>query len=255
MKELFSVQNKTALITGASSGIGKHFARTLAKHGANVILIGRNQNRLNEVANECEKYKVKTLTISADVKDSSDVAKIISESQKTFSTLDIAINSAGIGLRVPVMETEEKQWDDVLDINLKGTFLVAQAAAKWMISTKTPGKIINVSSAAAFHISNTRVAYSASKIGVESITRTMALDLAQHKISVNCISPGFFVTDLTENYLKTEIGKQEITGVPMQRAASVQELEGTLLLLASNASSYITGSILHVDGGFSVNKV
>lgn len=255
MNELFSVKNQAALITGASSGIGKHFALTLAKHGADVILVGRNHERLAEAENECKKYKVKTLAIVADVRKSSEVAKIIEAGKKNFPHLNILINTAGIAMRVPALELGETQWDDVIDINLKGTFLLSQAAANWMIATKTAGKIINISSSAAFHITPTRLAYSASKIGVESITRTLASSLVKHNIRVNCIAPGFFVTSLTQNYLQTEIGKEELNAVPMQRAANVKELEGALLLLASEASSYMTGSILHVDGGFAIDKI
>lgn len=255
MENLFSVKNNIVLITGASAGIGKHFALTLAKYGANIILVGRNTERLNQTAQECQQYGVKTFAISADVKDSTGINKIIENSKKHFSHIDTLINAAGIAMRVPSLEITEQQWDDVMDINLKGTFLMSQAVAKWMIETKTAGKIINISSSAAFHTTTTRSVYSASKIGVESITRNLALNLAEHNIRVNCIAPGFFVTDLTRNYLKTDLGKSEIGMLPMRRAAEVKELEGTLLLLASDASSYMTASTIHIDGGYATAKV
>lgn len=254
MTKLYNVKNKIALITGASSGIGRSFASTLAKEGAHLILLGRHEERLKAAERECQQFGVKTLSLVADVKDSSSVERIMEESKKQFPELDILINAAGIGMRVPALELSETQWDDVLDTNLKGTFLVSQAAAKWMIETKTAGKIINISSAAAFHTTLTRSPYSASKIAVESITRSLALSLIKHKIRVNCIAPGFFVTELTKNYLETEEGKAEIGAVPAGRAAHVSELEGALLLLASEASSYITGSVIHVDGGLCIQK-
>ncbi|PJE16903.1 SDR family NAD(P)-dependent oxidoreductase [Legionella sp.] len=255
MNTIFSVQDKVALITGASSGIGRHFAISLAKQGAHVILVGRNEERLLVVEDECKKQGVRALSFSADVKNSHAVAKLISQSKDAFSKVDILINAAGIGMRVPTMELSEQQWDDVIDINLKGTFLVSQSIAKWMIETKTAGKIINISSSAAFFSTPTRAAYSASKIGVESLTRSMALSLVPHGIQVNCIAPGFFVTELTETYLQSETGKNELAALPMGRAASVTELEGVLLLLCSNASSYMTGSVIRVDGGYAISKV
>ena len=255
MEEIFSVKNKVALITGASSGIGRHFAKTLAKYGAHVILIGRNQERLIAAEQDCQKYDVNTFSICADIQKEQEVAGIVEKSKKLFSQVDILINSAGIAKRVPLLEVDGQQWDDTININLKGTFLVSQAIAKWMIATKTAGRIINISSAAVFNIIPTLAEYSASKIGVESLTRTFAMDLVSHKICVNCIAPGFFVTDINRDYLQTDSGKSDIDGIPMRRAADVRELEGILLLLASNASSYMTGSIVRVDGGYSINKV
>lgn|SRR3990167_2074309 len=255
MKELFSVAGQTALITGASSGIGKHFAVTLAKHGANVVLVGRNKQRLEEVEQSCKTHHVKALSICADVSKAADIAAMVETSQKHFSKVDILINAAGIAVRVPALDMTEQQWNDVMNINLRGTFLVCQAMSRWMIATQTAGRIINISSAAAFYTTLTRIAYSASKIAVESVTRSLALNLAPHHIRVNCISPGFIVTELTRDYLQTEQGKKDLTIVPMQRAAQVNELEGVLLLLASTASSYMTGSVIEIDGGFATQKV
>ncbi len=215
-----------------------------------VILAG-----LARVDAECKKFSVKTLPICADVKNSQAVDGLIAQSKQHFAHMDILINAAGIGMRIPTMELTEQQWDEVIDINLKGTFLVSQNVAKWMIETKTPGKIINVSSSAAFFTTPTRAVYSASKIGVGRLTRTMALSLVEHSIHVNCIAPGAFITPLTKNYLDSEIGKAELASLPMRRAADVAELEGVLLLLTSSASSYMTGSVLHIDGGYAISKV
>lgn len=252
---IFSVKGNTALITGASSGIGRFCAETLAKNGANVILIGRDEARLKATEKNCQQHGVKTLVISADIKNNADVSSMIKQAKQQFKSVDTVINAAGIASRVPLLETSEKQWDDVFDTNVKGTFLVAKACADWMISTKTAGNIINVSSSAAFSTTKPRIAYSASKIAVESATRTMALNLVEHNIRVNCIAPGFFITSMTETYLTTDDGKSDIKKVPMQRAASLDEMEGVLMLLASSASSYMTGSIIRIDGGFAINKV
>lgn len=255
MEEIFLVKNRVAFITGASSGIGKHFAITLSKYGADLILVGRHPERLAEVEQKCKAQGSKTAVIHQDLNETDAMPALIQQAKKNFSHVDILINSAGVGLRVPFLENTEAQWDKVIDTNLKRTFFLTQAIAQWMIETQTAGSIINVSSSAAFHTTSTRSIYSASKIGVESLTRSLALSLIQHKIRVNCIAPGFFVTDLTRDYLQTEIGKHEIAHLPMQRAANVTELEGVLLLLASNASSFMTGSVVRVDGGFSISKI
>lgn len=255
MQDLFSVKGDIALVTGASSGIGKHFALTLAKSGAAVILVGRDQSRLEQVEEECRANGVKTLAIVADISQSQEISRIIQESKKHFPRVDILINAAGMALRKLTLAIDEEQWDSIMNTNLKGIFLLSQQIAQWMIETKTAGRMINISSSAAFHITPTRTAYSASKIAVESITRSLALSLVEHGIRVNCIAPGFFITEMTESYLHTDIGQKELMHVPMQRAAQVKELEGVLLLLASQASSYMTGSILHVDGGFAISKV
>lgn len=255
MNSLFSVKDHVALITGASSGLGKYFATTLAKHGAHIILIGRNEERLKAVTDECEKLGAKAHYICADIKNSHAIQKIIEQSKQHFSHIDILINAAGIVVRDPALEVKEEDWDEILDINLKGSFFMAQAAAKWMIETKTAGKIINISSSAAFHSTTIRAAYSASKIAVESITRTLAMNFTEHNIRVNCIAPGFFVTAINREHLQTPAGKAELAKVPMQRAGEFPELEGALLLLASNASSYMTGSVLHIDGGYAIQKV
>lgn len=255
MNNLFSVSGKIALITGASSGIGKYFANVLAKHGAHVILVGRNEQRLLEVEQECKKYNGKVLSIRADVSSANDIATIVPSCKKQFNYVDILLNVAGIAQRVALLQMTEQQWDDVLNINLKGTFLMSQSIARWMVETGTHGKIINISSSAAFHSTLTRAAYSASKIAVESLTRSLALSLIEHRITVNCIAPGFFVTQLTKDYLNTDVGRTEIAKIPMQRAGDVTDLAGVLLLLTSNASSYMTGSIVQVDGGFAIDKV
>lgn len=254
-QNIFSVKNNVALITGASSGIGRFCALTLAKYGANVILVARNQERLAEVVKSCQEHHVKVISITADIQNSGDILRIIEESKNHFNQVDIVINAAGIGMRVPSLDLTEEQWNKTIDTNLKGTFLVSQGLAKWMVETKTPGRIINISSSAAFHITKTRPVYSASKIAVESLTRSLALELADHQIRVNCIAPGFFITDLTRNYITTDLGKTELAGVPMKRAANLSEMEGVLLLLASNASSYITGSIINIDGGYAIGKL
>jgi len=255
MNSLFSVKGNVALITGASSGIGKFFAMTLAKHGAHVILVGRNEDRLKETLEICKKFGVDAIYVCADIKNSHDIKNIIDQSKQHFSHLDILINTAGMNIRAPALDVTEEAWDEILDINLKGTFFMTQATAKWMIETKTVGKVVNISSTAAFHHTVIRAPYSASKIAVESLTRTLALNLIEHKIRVNCIAPGFFVTPINRDHLQTEAGKAELAKAPMQRAGELSELEGILLLLVSNASSYMTGSVIQVDGGYAIQKI
>lgn len=255
MNNIFDVRHKTALITGASSGIGRHAALLLAEHGAHVIIVGRNQQRLQQVAEQCQTYDVQALALVADVKAADAITAMIKQAKQTFSQVDILINSAGIGNRLSSDQLTPEQWDEVFATNTKGTFLVGSQVAQWMQATQTPGSIINISSAAAFHAGSNRIAYSASKLSVESITRSMASEYVDDQIRVNCLAPGFFETPLTDNFLKSEQGQKEINDVPMQRVAQLEELNGVLLLLASYASSYMTGSVINVDGGFAISRL
>lgn len=255
MDSLFSVKDRIALITGASSGIGKHFAVTLAKAGAHLILVGRNTTRLQETEQACRAFGVQVHGISADVQHVDEIHRMVAESKNVFPKIDILVHVAGIVMRAPVLELTEEQWDQVLDINTKGTFFMLQNIAQWMIETHTAGTLINISSIAAFHLTAIRAAYSASKIAVESLTRSFALSLLPHAIRVNCISPGAFITSINEAHLATSAGQAELASIPMKRAGQLSELDGALLLLASDASSYMTGSILQVDGGFAIGKI
>lgn len=255
MNNIFDVCHKTALITGASSGIGRHAALLLAEHGAHVIIIGRNQQRLHQVAEQCQNHGVQALPLVADVKDAAAITDMLEQAKQTFYKVDILINAAGIGNRLSSDQLTPEQWDEVFATNTKGTFLVGSRVAQWMQATQTAGSIINISSSAAFHVGSNRIAYSASKLSVESITRSMASEYVTDQIRVNCLAPGFFETPLTDNFLKSEQGQREISKVPMQRAAQLEELNGVLLLLASQASSYMTGSIINVDGGFAISRL
>lgn len=251
-----SFNNKCALITGAASGIGKHFAITLARAGCSVILIDKDKEKIRVTEQQCRKHVSKVLAICADVTILADINAAVEMAKINFSQVDILINSAGIGkVHKDILNLTETEWNSVIDVNLKGVFFVSQAIAKWMLSTKTSGKIINISSAAAYHTTKIRSVYSISKIGVECLMRNFALSLCEYNISVNCIAPGFVETELTEDYLKTDGAKAELSQIPMQRAAKLTELDGVLLLLASDYSSYITGTTIQVDGGCAVNKV
>lgn len=252
---IFCLKNKTGMITGAASGIGRHFAVTLAKMGCNLILIDKNNEKLDKTKIICSKYDVTIVTIYSDISINKNIEEAIALAKKNFTKVDLFINSAGVGgVHKDILEFTENDWDNIIDTNLKAAFFICQAIAKWMIETSTPGKIINISSAAAYHTTTIRSIYSISKIGVESLTRNLALSLSQHGINVNCIAPGFVETELSEEYLKTNAANNELKQIPMNRPGKLHELEGILLLLSSDASSYISGTTFHIDGGCAINK-
>ena len=256
MKNLFSLDGKVAFVTGASSGLGRHFALTLARAGATVIIGARRAEKLAEVAKEVETLGRHALPVFLDVTESDSIYHAL---DKTISSgikkIDILINNAGNVVRKPTLEQTEEDWDSILDTQLKGTWLMSQAVAKHMISNHIHGSIINISSVMASRARKNIPAYAAAKAGISHLTRALALDLVEFHIRVNAIAPGWFETDLNRDFLTTEIGKEIVSRIPQKRTGDLEELDGPLLLLASGASSYMTGSILAVDGGCTTNAV
>lgn len=247
---LFSMKHKIVMVTGASSGLGKHFAITLAKAGADVILAARRTNKLFDVANEIKNMGRKALVITLDVTKPQSVLNGIAEAVDQMGQIHVLINSAGSPpFRKNILDYTESEWDVLIDTNLKGSWLVSQAVAKHMIVKNQGGSIINISSIMAVHTRPNALVYSVAKAGVSQMTRALALDLATHNIRVNAISPGWFVTDFNREFLATPAGQDIIRRVPLGRTGRLEELEGPLLLLASDASTFMTGTILTVDGG------
>ena len=253
---LFSMKHKVVLITGASSGLGRHFAITLAKAGADVVLAARRTDKLLDLANEIEAMGQKALAVTLDVTEPQSILEGVAEAVKSMGQIHVLINSAGNPpFRKNVLEYTELEWDALIDTNLKGTWLVSQTVAKQMITQNQGGAIINISSIMAVHTRPNALVYSVAKAGVSQMTRALALDLATHKIRVNAIAPGWFVTDFNRDFLATPVGQDIIQRTPLGRTGMLQELEGPLLLLASDASGFMTGSILAVDGGCATNQI
>ena len=243
----FDVTGRTALVTGASSGLGAHFAEVLAEAGATVILAARRTDRLESLAG---KIGERAIALPLDVTDAESVSACFAAIQeRTGGPADIVVNNSGLSREAFATEMTEEDWDLVLDTNLKGVWRVAKAGAAAMMAAGQGGSIINIASILGLRVSPTLSAYSASKAAVDHLTRAMALELARAGIRVNAIAPGYFQTEINAAFMGTELAAKLVKKVPMRRIGELDELTGPLLLLASDAGSYMTGATLVVDGG------
>jgi NAD(P)-dependent dehydrogenase (short-subunit alcohol dehydrogenase family) len=251
LNELFKVHGKRVLVTGASSqGIGRRFALTLHRCGASVAIAGRREDKLRELMNEM-KLGGKVISVPLDVSSSESVSNAIATVCRDLGGIDILVNAAGIAMDEKALDTKEGDWDAVINTNLKGTWLMNQAAAAAM--RQNGGSIINVASILGLRTSKRLPAYAASKAAVVHMTKCLALEWAPYKIRVNCICPGYFVTDMNRSFLTSKAGERFIARIPMERCGRVDDhhsdLDGPLLLLCSEAGAYMTGSAIVVDGG------
>lgn len=246
---LFDLTGKVALVTGASSGLGRQFALTLAEAGADVVVAARRAERLHELAGEIAGHGRRGEALSLDVSDPASIAAATATAWSTMGRIDILVNNAGVALTKPFLEQTVEDWDFVLDTNLKGAFLVAQAVARRMVEDGRGGNIVNIASIIAQRVEKQLVAYAASKAGLVQVTKTMALELARHDIRVNAIAPGYVITEINKDFLESEAGEKMKRGVPMRRFGAVEDLDGPLLLLAGDGSRFMTGSVVTVDGG------
>jgi NAD(P)-dependent dehydrogenase (short-subunit alcohol dehydrogenase family) len=246
--DLFNLEGKNAIVTGASRGLGKAMAISLAKAGANVAVTDVLDT--SETVKEIKKLHRKSFGLKVDVCNKSDVESMVKEIQKKFGRIDILVNNAGILRTGDAEKLNKEDWDKVIEINLTGQFLCAQAVGRHMIENKS-GKIINISSIAGLSGYASSTPYSASKAGVISLTKTLAAEWGKYNINVNAICPGVFATDMTDDYLKDEQFINMInTKVPLARYAQPDELVGTVIYLASKASDYVTGHSVVIDGGW-----
>jgi NAD(P)-dependent dehydrogenase (short-subunit alcohol dehydrogenase family) len=251
----FSVAGKVALITGASGGFGKHFAAFLAREGAKVGLVARRIDVLQSLAEEIRGAAGVAAVAKLDVADSASIPQAISSIARELGRIDVLVNNSGTTVVKPLLEHTEQDWDAVVDVNLKGAFLVATEVARRMRADGRGGSIINIESILAFRQSGHIPGYTASKAGLSQLTKVMALELARYGIRVNGIAPGYFSTDINRDYLASEAGAAMIKRIPQRRAGNLEDLEGPLLLLASDASRYMTGTTLVVDGGHLVSSL
>jgi NAD(P)-dependent dehydrogenase (short-subunit alcohol dehydrogenase family) len=245
----FTLAGKVALVTGASSGLGEHFATVLAAAGAKVVVAARRADRLAALRERIVASGGAALAVAMDVTDRADVERAFAAGEAALGPISICINNAGVTDPAWFVKMREEQWRNIMDVNLDGVFHVGQEAARRMVAAGKGGSIVNVASIVGLGAIKTLSAYAASKAAVIALTRNMALELARDKIRVNAIAPGYIATELNAAYWKTEGGKRMIAHVPMQRLGSPEELDGPLLLLASDAGSFMTGSVLTVDGG------
>jgi len=249
--EMFSLKGKSGIVTGAGSGIGKAIANGLVQAGAEIVIVGRNRERLEKAATEIEKFGGPVIALQADISKMEEIKKVVDRAVKEFGKIDFLFNNAGIVRRAPSEDFTEKDWDETISTNLKGPFFLAQAVARVMIYQKRKGKIINTSSLSAVQGGKRVPAYAASKGGLSQVTKSMANDWAKYNILVNALGPGWVKTELTEPLQQDRERYAEITNrIPLGRWADPEDLMGVAVFLASDASDYITGQTIFVDGGW-----
>jgi NAD(P)-dependent dehydrogenase (short-subunit alcohol dehydrogenase family) len=248
--EMFSLQGRVALVTGASSGLGTQFAKALADNGAAVALVARRADRLKALKDDIEGKGGKAVAIEADVTDRAAMARAFDTAEQAFGTVTILVNNAGIAQSsTRAVEVTEEEWRKVLGIDVDAVFYNAQEAARRMLAAKKPGAIINIASVLGFGVQKGTAAYAVSKAAVVQITKALAVELAFKGVRVNAIAPGWFVTEINDKYLEGEPGEKLKRQIPTGRFGKDGDLDGALLLLASDAGSYITGATIVVDGG------
>lgn len=246
---LFSLAGKTALVTGASSGLGEHFARVLAAAGAGVVVAARRLDRLQRLEAEIRATGGTAWPVAVDVTDRASVVRAFDAAEAAAGPVTILVNNAGVPSGSFFLKTSEQDWRGVMEVNLDGVFRVAQEGARRMAEKRTGGSIINIASILGFGAIKSLSTYAASKAAVVSLTKSMALELARDRIRVNAIAPGYFSTEFNDTFLASESGKRLLSRVPMERAGQLPELDGPLLLLASDAGAFMTGGVITVDGG------
>ena len=248
--DMFNLEGRVALVTGASSGLGVQFAHALADNGAAVALVARRAERLKVLKDDIEAKGGKALAIEADVTDRAAMAKAFDAAEQAFGTVTILVNNAGIAMSPGrAIEVPPEEWRKVLSVDLDAVFYWSQEGARRMLAAKQPGAIINIASVLGLGVAKGVVAYAAAKAAVIQTTKALALELAFKGVRVNAIAPGWFVTEINDEYLNSEAGAAIKREVPMGRFGAAGDLDGALLLLVSDAGSYITGQTLVVDGG------
>ena len=247
--DMFSLQGQTAMVSGASSGLGRHLARVLARAGAAVVVAARRKDRLESLVAEIAKSGGRAAAVAMDVTDVASIAAGFDAAEKAFGTVTVLVNNAGTVVRKGSLDTTPADWDAVMNVNLKGAFFVATEAARRMISAKTGGAIVTTASIAGIRPAGGIAAYAGSKAAIEHLTRTMAQEWARFGIRANAIAPGYFITDLNREFLQSEAGEAIKKRIPLRRFGTDGDLDGALLLLASDAGRFMTGTTVVVDGG------
>ena len=253
VSSVFDLTDQRAIVTGASRGLGRHFALTLARAGAEVVLTARGIDRLEAVVKEIEGFGGSAIAVQVDVADGESVKRCVETAENTLGPVDILVNNAGIAVTKPMLEHTEEDWNSVLDTNLKGVWLMAQEVARRMVRREQGGSIINIASVLGERGIAQLPGYCASKGGIINLTRAMAVELAPYGIRVNTIAPGYIETDMNREFFATQAGQRLIKRIPQRRLGQVEDLDGVLLLLASDASRYMTGSVITIDGGQSAS--
>ena len=255
MCKRFDLSGKVALVTGASSGLGVHFAHTLASAGASVAVAARRADRLASLQAELRKAGRKAAAIDLDVQSADSVQAAFDAAERELGPIDIVINNAGISIVKPALEMPEEDWDAVVDTNLRGAWLMAQAAGKRWVAAKRPGAIVNIASILGLRTIGQVAPYNASKAGLIHLTRALAMEWARYDVRVNAICPGYIETEMNSDFWRTPGGQRLIERIPQRRIGKPEHLDGALLLLASDAGAFMTGSVITVDGGHTVSSL
>jgi NAD(P)-dependent dehydrogenase (short-subunit alcohol dehydrogenase family) len=249
-RQLFDLAGRVAIVTGGSVGLGRQMAEGLAEMGAHLVLCARKQERCQKTAEELQQLGVQVLALGCDVKDPASITEVVNATMKNFGRIDILINNAGTSWGAPTEEMTLAQWNKVVETNLTGTFLFSQAAGKVMINQRR-GKIINIASIAGMRGSPpelSAIGYTSSKGGVIAFTRDLSWKWGIHGIRVNAIAPGWFPSDMSQKVIERHQAKL-LASIPLGRLGSSQDLKGAAIFLASDASDFVTGHTLVVDGG------
>lgn len=247
------LSGKRVLVTGASSGLGAHFARLLADRGAHVAAAARRTDRLAALARDCESLPGRIVPLALDVGSVAAIEAGIGEAAKALGGLDVLVNNAGVAETERALSVSEAQWDQQLDVNLKGCFFAAQAAAKVMAEQPEGGVIVNIASILGERVAVSVAPYAISKAGLVQMTKALALEWARHKVRVNALAPGYVVTDINREFFAGEAGEALKKRIPMRRPGELADLDGPFLLLCSDAARYMTGAVVAVDGGHLVS--
>jgi len=250
---VFEINDQHILVTGGSSGFGRHFARFLANNGAKVTLAARRAEALASAVDEINMSGGKARSVVLDVTVADKIDNAMEQAEAEFGPIHAVVNNAGVTATKPALDQDERAWDSVVDTNLKGVWLVAQAAARRMIGNKVKGSIVNIASILGMRVAGGVAPYAISKAGVIQMTKALALEWARYGIRVNALAPGYFATELNDDFFESEHGQALIKRVPQRRLGQLTELDGPLLLLISDAGSFMTGSVVTVDGGHMVS--
>lgn len=252
---MFRLDGKVALVTGASSGLGLHFARVLARAGASVVLAARRGERVAQLAADLAAAGARATAVALDVTSVASVGACFDELAVTAGVPDVVVNNAGMTVTKPLLAMDEADWDQVMDTNLKGSWLVATEAARRLVNAGKPGCVVNVASILGERVAGGVAPYAISKAGVLQATKAMALELARHGIRVNALLPGYIASDLNREFLTSEAGERLRARIPSRRFGELADLDGPLLLLASDAGAAMTGATLTVDRGHLVSSL